>query len=80
MHIVTAPTLNVATDSDCHATDRWHQSLRDAIRSPEHLCEILELPDAYCSAAHRADENFQLFVPREYLAKIPPRDPEQPLL
>ena len=80
MHIVTAPAQNVATDSESLASDGWQQSLRDAIRSPEELCEILELPIAYCSAAQRAAESFQLFVPREYVAKIPPGDPEHPLL
>ena len=80
MDIVTAPSLNVATDSERLATDRWQHSLRDAIRTPEELCEVLQLPDAYCSAARRSAATFQLFVPREYLAKIPPGDPEHPLL
>ena len=80
MNIVTAPSLNVATDSECLDTDHWQQSLRTAIHTPEELCKILQLPDAYCSAARRAAKDFRLFVPREYVAKIPPGDPKHPLL
>ena len=79
MNIVTAASLNVASASE-PSQDLWQQSLRDAIRSPEELCDILQLPAEYCAAAKRASTQFNLFVPREYLAKIPPGQPEHPLL
>ena len=80
MNIVTAASLNVASASEPLAGDRWQQSVRCAVRSPEELCQALRLPASYSAAAKRASAHFGLFVPREYLAKIPPGNPEHPLL
>ena len=80
MHIVTADSLNVASASDPLADDRWQQSVRCAVRSPEELCQVLQLPAVYSAAAKRAPTHFGLFVPREYLEKIPPGNPAHPLL
>ncbi len=80
MNIVTAGSSNVASASDLSAADHWQKSLRDAIRTPEELCDLLQLPPEYVTPAKQASAQFKLFVPREYLAKIPPGEPEHPLL
>ncbi|MDG2208208.1 MAG: EF-P beta-lysylation protein EpmB [Pirellulales bacterium] len=80
MDIVTAPSRNVATASDEFEEPCWQQAVRNAVRSPQELCEVLRLPDTFRRAAERAATDFKLFVPREYVEKIPVAQPDHPLL
>lgn len=50
------------------------------MRDPAELCRLLQLPAEYQAPARRAAETFGLLVPREYLARIRPADPGDPLL
>lgn len=59
---------------------RWQQSLKEAVRDPEELCRLLELPAEFVAGALRASEQFPLFVPRGYLARMRRGDPSDPLL
>jgi EF-P beta-lysylation protein EpmB len=58
----------------------WQQSLRDAIRDPRQLCEQLALPLEWIEPARQAAKSFPLFAPREFVARMRPGDPEDPLL
>jgi EF-P beta-lysylation protein EpmB len=54
--------------------------MRQAIRDPETLCERLGLPAALATAAKVGAEQFPLFAPLEYVARMTPGDPDDPLL
>ena len=58
----------------------WQQELRSAIRDPEILCRLLELPCKFAEEASRAAEHFPLFAPRPYLDQIERGNPHDPLL
>ncbi|MDX1964144.1 MAG: EF-P beta-lysylation protein EpmB [Pirellulales bacterium] len=58
----------------------WHQELRDAIRDPAELCRLLDLPAEIAAHAAPAIRDFPLFVPRDFLARMRPGDPRDPLL
>ena len=54
--------------------------LKEAVRDPRQLCELLDLPAELVPAAIRAAEQFPLFVPRPYLDRIERGNPHDPLL
>ena len=60
----------------------WKEAVRDAVRDPLELSELLELPADAVEPAVRAAAatGFSLFVPREYLGRIEPRNVNDPLL
>lgn len=58
----------------------WHDSLRRAIRDPIELCEKLGLEKSWHEPARRAAESFPVFAPLEYVARIQPGQPADPLL
>lgn len=58
----------------------WQWLLKDAIRDPAELCALLRLPASCLPAARRAAQDFPLFVPRGYAAKMEPGNPRDPLL
>lgn len=58
----------------------WRRSLSRAIRDPDRLIEALDLPESLRDGARRASRRFPLLVPPEYLARIRPGDPDDPLL
>jgi EF-P beta-lysylation protein EpmB len=57
----------------------WRRDLREAVRDAAQLCRLLGLP-APSPASLTAAEDFPVFVPRPYLARIRPGDPGDPLL
>ncbi|MGH8371805.1 MAG: EF-P beta-lysylation protein EpmB [Gammaproteobacteria bacterium] len=57
---------------------RWQTELADAIRDPAELLRMLELDPALASAG--AASQFQLRVPRMFVARMRKRDPADPLL
>lgn len=59
---------------------RWQQALKEAIRDPVQLCQLLELPDELARRAAGAAEQFALFAPRGYVARMRKGDPHDPLL
>ncbi|WP_010585700.1 EF-P beta-lysylation protein EpmB [Schlesneria paludicola] len=62
------------------ARPTWHDSLAKAVRDPLELISILQLPDELQAPARRAADTFPLLVPRSYIARMRPRDPNDPLL
>lgn len=62
------------------AETKWHQALSSAVRDPDELIDLLELPDAFREPARRAARLFPLLVPRSYLARMRTGDVHDPLL
>jgi L-lysine 2,3-aminomutase len=58
----------------------WQQVMKEAVRDVDELCQLLELPPAFAAEAIRASQQFPLFVPRPFLARICRGDPHDPLL
>jgi L-lysine 2,3-aminomutase len=58
----------------------WQESMKDAVRDPAELCRLLNLPENYTAAAINAARQFPLFAPREFVARMRPGDPSDPLL
>lgn len=54
--------------------------MKDAVRDPAELCRLLDLPEKLVKSAFAAADDFPLFVPRGFLARMKPGDPEDPLL
>ncbi len=50
------------------------------MRDPYELCRLLGLPEDFARQAVGAASDFPLFVPRSYLARMRPGDPNDPLL
>lgn len=58
----------------------WQQSLADLVTDPAELLALLGLDAALLPAARAATESFRLRVPREFIARMRPGDPADPLL
>ncbi|OHB68480.1 MAG: EF-P beta-lysylation protein EpmB [Planctomycetes bacterium RBG_13_63_9] len=58
----------------------WQAAWAQAVRCPTELCRLLHLPSALADDAVRAGGAFGLLVPRPFLARIRPSDPDDPLL
>ena len=58
----------------------WQQELAEAIESPEELAAALGLEPADLPGAHAASAHFRLRVPRSFVARMRPGDPNDPLL
>jgi EF-P beta-lysylation protein EpmB len=67
-----APTVAESPD--------WRTAIEDSVTDPSELCRLLDLPKATAARASQAHEHFGLLVPRSYLGRIQPADPEAPLL
>ncbi|MGB6042637.1 MAG: EF-P beta-lysylation protein EpmB [Pirellulales bacterium] len=79
MEIVAQAAKSVVTSSAVGCR-RWQESLRRAVRDPEQLCRTLSLPAEYEPAAQAAARSFPVFAPWEYIARMRPGDPHDPLL
>ena len=62
------------------ALPAWRKSLAEAVRDPAELLRLLALDPALLPAARRAAERFPLRVPRGFVARMRPGDPDDPLL
>jgi EF-P beta-lysylation protein EpmB len=60
--------------------ESWHEAFKDAVRDPEELCRLLDLPRRLAEAARGAARDFPLFVPRGFVARMQPGDAADPLL
>ena len=58
----------------------WKSALREAVRDPDELVDLLGLPEAIREGARRAAARFPLLVPRGFVARMRPGDPADPLL
>ena len=75
MSILTSSELSVGA---CSAEPSWQSEVRAAVRDGAELCRRLRLPEQLAAGA--AAEQFPLFVPPSYLARIRPASPSDPLL
>lgn len=75
-----SPNLPLLPDAEEVPSTAWRQALRRAVRDPAELCRLLELPATLVPAAQRAAEEFGLFAPRGYIARMRIGDPHDPLL
>ena len=78
MEIVVSSDISVP--SPMAPPRRWQEALKAAIRDPRQLCQALALPEHYVAAAEQASQSFPLVVPWEFLARMQPGDPHDPLL
>lgn len=69
------PRFNSASQAS-----RWRQALRESVTDPRELLSILALDPALLPGARRADRLFRLRVPRGFVARMRPGDPDDPLL
>ncbi len=58
----------------------WHRALKTAVRDGGELCRRLDLAESYAVAAQRASQQFPVFAPLGYIARMQPGDPHDPLL
>jgi EF-P beta-lysylation protein EpmB len=58
----------------------WKRALADAVRDPEELLSLLDLPESLREPARRAARLFPLVAPRSFIARMRPGDPGDPLL
>lgn len=58
----------------------WQASIADAVRDPAELCRLLKLDPSLAVEATRHAKESCLMVPRDFLARIQPGDPSDPLL
>src|SRR3954447_7585679 len=58
----------------------WQEAMKDAVRDADELCRLLDLPVEYAAAAMEASQQFRLFVPRGFIARMRVGDPHDPLL
>lgn len=58
----------------------WQSSLRNAISDPVELCRRLSLPAESQLMSEQAHHSFQTLVTEEFLARIEPGNPQDPLL
>jgi EF-P beta-lysylation protein EpmB len=54
--------------------------MKDAVRDPAELCEMLELPAEFVDQAVAAARSFSLFAPQPFVARMRRGDPTDPLL
>jgi|MDTA01.1.fsa_nt_gb EF-P beta-lysylation protein EpmB len=69
----TKPAATVASREEIS----WQQEMKQAIRSSGGLCEFLKIPPA---AIDVEENDFPVFVPRSFAARMNPGDPADPLL
>ena len=78
--ILASPLRLVEANSPCVP---WQQAVRSAIRDTQTLLSALGLAPQTAGDAlkvSRAEEQFPLFVPWEFVARMRPQDPDDPLL
>jgi L-lysine 2,3-aminomutase len=66
-------------------TANWQKALKEAVRDPDELKQLLSLhddwaPDSWHDEERQGAGAFGLFVPRSFVARMRPGDPNDPLL
>jgi EF-P beta-lysylation protein EpmB len=62
------------------AVPSWREAMKRAVRNAGALCRMLGLPEAFQQAAERAATTFPVFAPLEFIARMQPGEPADPLL
>jgi EF-P beta-lysylation protein EpmB len=60
--------------------DSWHEAFKDAVRDAEELQRLLDLPMEFVETFRAGGQDFPLFVPRGFVARMRPADLADPLL
>ena len=76
--MITGPALSLQQTSTAPA--RWQQLWRDAVRDPAELLALVGLPRLAARVSADATAQFPLRVPRGFVARMRPGDPNDPLL
>lgn len=58
----------------------WRRALRESVTDPRQLLAMLDLDPSLLAGARRGDRLFRLRVPRGFVARMRPGDPDDPLL
>jgi L-lysine 2,3-aminomutase len=80
MEIVASSRHPVPSPPLALARRRWQEALRLAVRDSTQLCQLLDLPAKYDEPARQASRLFPLCVPHEFIRRMRPGDPHDPLL
>ena len=81
MTILSAPPPAVRPRLAAPRYASWQDAMKDAVRDPDELCRLLDLPDGVGRRRPQAAaRQFPLFVPRGFVARMRPGDPADPLL
>lgn len=78
--ITLKPIPSVAPQTGGQSGKTWREQLRQAVRDPDRLIDLLELPDELRGPARRASGLFPLLVPHSFLARMRIGDANDPLL
>lgn len=71
---------SIETTSSSARSGSWQQQLRDAVRDPSELADLLDLPAAARCSIDALPAQFPLLVPRAFVARMRKGDPDDPLL
>lgn len=74
-----SPALQPAAGPSASAAD-WKRLWREAVRDPRELLELVGLPHLAARVSEAAAEQFPLRVPRGFVARMRPGEPDDPLL
>ncbi|MFK7736835.1 MAG: EF-P beta-lysylation protein EpmB [Pirellulaceae bacterium] len=74
----TDPSVEGSFSTGEESPPRWPQALKRSVRSGFELCELLGI--APNDVSEEAESDFPVFVPREYIERIEPGNPSDPLL
>ncbi|WP_043320095.1 EF-P beta-lysylation protein EpmB [Microbulbifer sp. HZ11] len=73
--------VEIVSDRDDSApARRWQDEMTDLVTNPQELLDLLQLAPQQLPALIAASHTFQLRVPRPFLKRIRPGDPQDPLL
>ena len=71
---------SIETRAPASRPPSWAQQLRDAVRDPTELADLLDLPAAARTRIDRLPGTFPLLAPRSFVARMRKGDPDDPLL
>ena len=80
MDISTARVIDRTTPQPPMVREVWKQELADAVRDPAELCDLLNLDSAVAKKSIKASQDFPFLVPRGFISRMQPGDPNDPLL
>ena len=80
MEISTVRVIGSTTSQPPMVREVWKQELADAVRDPAELCDLLHLDPAVAQKSKKASGDFPFLVPRGFISRMQPGNPNDPLL
>ena len=77
--LIADPALQ-SSPATSNSLPAWQLQIKQAIRDPAELCQLLQLPASMTEPAQAAAGSFPLFAPRPFVDRIQPGNPHDPLL